>query len=233
MSDSMLQKIKALLYKAERTDVEAEALALTAKAAELMAKYSIDQAMLDATRSKAERETPTFHTESFDGVRYGNRKLVLFYVIAEALGCKGVSSGSGTLYVYGFKSDLENAKMLYLSLCVQGERFLARTPTPSYATTRAFRTSWWAGYTSRLSERVKEAMARTRQEASREPGTALVLRDRSLEVRDAFKAAHPSVRTRRVGGGSSYAGHTAGRAAADRADLGQPRTGAGSRTALV
>jgi len=218
--DSMLNKIKALLYKAERTDSPDEAQALSAKAAELMAKYSIDQALLDATRSKSDREKPGMHRESFKGVPYYARKLVLFYVIAEVNGCKGIRMDNETVYIYGFQSDIDMAVMLYYSILVQAERELARTRIPRGENARSFRTSFWAYYTHRIGERIKESIARTKQEAAKEPGTALVLRDRSLEVISAYKAAHPRTRTTLLGSGTSAFGAQAGEAAANRADLG-------------
>ena len=44
----MLSRIRALLAKAEATEYAEEAEALSARAQELMAKYSIDQALLAA-----------------------------------------------------------------------------------------------------------------------------------------------------------------------------------------
>ena len=44
-SDSRLATIRGLLAKAEATEFAAEAEAFTAKASELMARYSLDEAM--------------------------------------------------------------------------------------------------------------------------------------------------------------------------------------------
>lgn len=50
MTDSMMERIRNLLAKAEATTFQEEAHAFTEKAQELMQKYAIDQAMLEASR---------------------------------------------------------------------------------------------------------------------------------------------------------------------------------------
>src|SRR5215471_17676183 len=54
--DALLDRVRKLLVKAEADGVtQAEAQALTGKAAELMAKYGIDRALLAARRPETER----------------------------------------------------------------------------------------------------------------------------------------------------------------------------------
>jgi hypothetical protein len=54
--DALLGRVRKLLVKAEADGVtQAEAQALTAKAAELMAKYGIDRALLAARRPETDR----------------------------------------------------------------------------------------------------------------------------------------------------------------------------------
>src|SRR5438552_16601111 len=54
--DALLARVRKLLVKAEADGVTpAEAQALTAKAAELMAKYGIDRALLAAARPETDR----------------------------------------------------------------------------------------------------------------------------------------------------------------------------------
>lgn len=130
-NNAMLGKIKALLNKAEANGTTPEeAEALSAKASELMAKYSIDLALVDAARSKSEREKPAQHTESFAGQSYGLRKLMLLHFIAKAHGCLDIRIAADKLVIFGFQSDIDLSVMLYASLLVQAERALAKAHVP-------------------------------------------------------------------------------------------------------
>jgi hypothetical protein len=56
--NTLLERVRKLLAKAEAagvTPAEAQAQALTAKAAELMAKYGIDRALLAAARPETDK----------------------------------------------------------------------------------------------------------------------------------------------------------------------------------
>ena len=55
MSEKIVNRIEALLRKAESTNSDEERETLSAKAEELMIKYSIDQAMLDPDRSTEDK----------------------------------------------------------------------------------------------------------------------------------------------------------------------------------
>lgn len=232
--DKMLGKIRSLLNKAEAQGVTPqEAEALSAKAAELMAKYSIDMAMIDATRTKAEREKPGQHTVVFEREAYGNRKLHLLYVIAKASNCQGIRmNGPDRLVLFGFQADIDMVVMLYTSLLVQAQRALAQAEMPSWDNARSFRTSWWAAYVARLNTRLVEVTQRAKQEAAKQPGTDLVLADRTLQVKSAFETAFPNRRATRVSNGRSASGYRQGKAAADRADIGGARIGQRTAGAL-
>jgi hypothetical protein len=237
--EKMLAKLRALLAKAEDegcTPQEAEAL--TAKATELMAKYGIEQALLDAGKPE-QRSTPTDKRVVIEDP-YAGVKATLLYGIARAMGCQAIQvSGRDTvLHVFGYQSDLERAELLYTSLLLQMAHGLRRAEVPARAQRdyagrshmRAFNRSWMLGFVGAVVRRVEAAEGRAKQEAEQDtskPGAALVLADRSLAVRSAFKSAYPKVVTRRVTySGSGYgAGHSAGQ----RANIGG--TGVGSRSA--
>ena len=119
----ILERVRKLLAKAEAegcTPEEAEAL--TAKAAELMAKYGIEQALLDATKPSADNK-PT--DRKFDiPAPYATVKSSLLFNIGKAMGCNGVRLTSRTgdgvvLHMFGFRSDVERAEILYTSLLLQ------------------------------------------------------------------------------------------------------------------
>jgi hypothetical protein len=210
----LLDRVRKLLTKAEDEGCSpAEAEALTAKAAELMARYGIDRALLGAVRPETDRPADRVFTL---GNPWGDVKRHLLAGLATALRCQCVQtrSESGTrLHVFGYRSDLERADILFTSLLVQMARALAAQPVPGYGGgARAWRRSWMLGYCSAVVTRVREAEEAAAASAAGETAgagaggqsTALVLADRSLVVRRQVAAAYPRLRKTRVtysGGG--------------------------------
>lgn len=221
-TSKMLHKIKALLAKAEANGTTPqEAESLSAKAAELMAKYSINVAMVDAARSKEDWERPVHQVIDVFGEPYALHKISLLHVIAVNGRCDGYKDGWNTWYtIFGFRSDLDLALTLYYSLLVQAQRALALAPVPAGKAARSFRVAWWIGYTDRLSKRLRQAKAQAEAEA---PGTAVVLADRSIAVRT-FKEiiAPPLGKSRRRYYQAETGGYAAGMRAADQAEIGNP-----------
>ncbi|MDE3077577.1 MAG: DUF2786 domain-containing protein [Chloroflexota bacterium] len=235
----MLAKIRALLAKAEdpgATPPEAEAL--TAKAVELMGKYGIDQARLNAARPgsdlvanrKIDIENP-----------WAMVRIHLLNGIFTAMRCKVIQlthPGEGArVHVFGYQSDMDRAELLYTSLLVQMARALAAQRVPvSGGHAKRWRRSWMLGFISTVTSRVEAAeqqaatQADTGQQATAGPSTALVLRDRSLAVQSAFRQEYPRTRTAAVRCGAS--GYANGQAAGQRADIGGARVHAGSTPAI-
>src|SRR5881227_1360522 len=85
LTAGLLQKVRALLAKAEATPFEAEAEAFTAKAQELMARYRIDRAVLEATGREPGAE-PARRQVTVDDP-YADAKALLLARIATANGC--------------------------------------------------------------------------------------------------------------------------------------------------
>lgn len=228
-TDSLLDKVRKLLAKAEATDFPGEAETLSAKAAELIAKYGIDQALLD-NENLTRDEVGTLDI-ALDKP-YALDKAHLANALALALRCKAIRhSNGGVLKVFGFAADLERLEILYTSLLVQATRGVLAAPTPAYANTTSFRKSWLTGFTVRVARRVREAEAAAAQQVQTPAGvsTALVLRSRSTLVDQAFADAYPHTRHGRRTLGRS--GYEAGQAAGSRADIGQHRVG-GQRAAI-
>lgn len=238
--DAMLAKVRKLLAKAEDpAATEAEAESYTAKAAALVASYGIDAALLavadPGTDPVEDRRIPL-------DAPYAADKADLLGTVAMRLRCQVVrlrsrdADGSGwTLHVFGHRSDLERAEVLFTSLLLQASTRMLATPVPSWDHPAAFRRSWLAGFTAAVSRRLAEAerAAQAEAEAHGTAGgrsTALVLADRTLEVLDAAGQAYPHARTarsRQLSGGGAGQGFAAGQ----RADLGGTRLG-GTRRPL-
>jgi uncharacterized protein DUF2786 len=199
INESLLEKVRALLAKAEATEHPAEAEAFTAKATELMAKYGIQQAMLNDVRPGHDEvgnrivDTPN---------PYGIDKAILLQCIASALGCRAIRlrGNDVRVHMFGYGSDLERIEMLYTSLLVQSANALAATPVPRGVPGVSFRKSFLAGFTVAVKDRLEEAERRAQRDAqasapqgSEVRSVALVLADRSAVVERAYAQAYPSV----------------------------------------
>ncbi len=224
-SAAMLDRVRALLAKAESTTFPEEAEALTAKAQELMARHAIDAAMLDAKHHAAGPSAVVGWRIGVDDP-YAAAKSLLLDRIARANRCRAVwSKDLGFTTVFGDRSDLEMVELLFTSLLVQGTDAMLRAgrSIDRYGTsrTRSFRQSFLVAYASRIGERLAAASASAVAEGTERHGEALlpVLVSRAEAVREAIEEAFPDM----VEHGtniSNYSGWVAGRAAADLASLG-------------
>lgn len=218
----ILEKVRALLAKAESTTFPEEAEALSAKAQELMARHAIDEAMVGVAEGVGDAPT---------GVRvpvddpYAGAKSVLLAEVAGANRCRAVwSKHLGISTVVGFESDLEFVEVLYTSLLVQATSAMvaagSQVDRSGRSRTRSFRQAFLLAYASRIGHRLRAAEAASRASATEEYGAALVpvLADRSAAVSAARDAAFPGAVSRTVSI-SSAAGWAAGSAAADLATL--------------
>ena len=224
-SDAWLRRVQALLAKAESTEFPAEAEALLAKAQELMARHAIDEAMLQAAHRTPEGEIVSEIVVV--PAPYAGPKSSLLCRVAEANGCRTVigrsaSGGSQHCVLVGHRSNITSATTLFAALSMHGTRAVLAAPIPPYDTARRFRHAFLLYFAGRIGERLREAahVARVEAEAVGGPSVAVVLADQSDAVARAFDAQFPHVRFVRSQS-SSVAGARSGRAAADRASLGQ------------
>ena len=218
MQTDLLDRVRKLLAKAEDEGcTPAEAEALTAKAAELMARYGIDRALLGALRP----ETDSVGDRVFElDNPWAAVKAHLLAGLAAALRCQCIllnrREPGSRVHVFGFLSDLERADILFTSLLVQMARALAAQPIPGYGGgAKAWRRSWMLGYASAVVARVRaaEEAAVVASAASAEDTAAsggasaeIVLADRALTVRLQAEQAYPRTRRTRVTyTGSGYA----------------------------
>ncbi|HUC23160.1 MAG TPA: DUF2786 domain-containing protein [Streptosporangiaceae bacterium] len=236
--DRLLDRVRKLLAKAEAEGVTAaEAQALTAKAAELMAKYGIDRALLAATQPETDKPGDRM-VEIYNP--WGRVQAHLLCGLAAALRCQSilVTADSGLrVHIFGYDSDLERTDVLYTSVLIQMWHGLvgAEVPADAYSV-RAWRRSWLLGFAAAVIARVRTAEQRAEQSASQEPDgqasrTALVLADRSMVIRQNVAQAYPHTRTARITyTGSGYGdGYEQGK----RADIGTGRLGRKRARALA
>ncbi|WP_299539539.1 DUF2786 domain-containing protein [uncultured Streptomyces sp.] len=231
----MLTRIRALLAKAEATGFPEEAEALTTKAQELMARHSIDEALLAARTHRADQ--PGACRIGVDAP-YETAKAVLLDAVASANRCRAVwNSDLGFSTVVGFAPDLEAVELLHTSLLVQGTAAMTKAEAEQRAggrkRTKTFRQSFLMAYAQRLGSRLADDTARVTAEtdagapagtgaADGTAGLLPVLAARDVAVDGAAERMFPKTTTARVRGVTDEDGWNHGTEAADRA-----RTGAG------
>jgi hypothetical protein len=234
----MLGRIRALLAKAESTEFAAEAEALSGRAQELMARYSIDHALLAAQAGRS--DLPGGRRIPVDSP-YEEAKVTLLNTVADANRCRAVwLQELGLVTVVGFEPDLDAVDLLFTSLLVQANTAMIRAGGKKdrlgNSRTKAFRQSFLVAYAVRIGERLAVAAARAERQAVAEhekapessasitpgPGADLVpfLAARTEAVDDAvaeiFGGRLKRGRSARV---SDAEGWASGRAAADLASL--------------
>lgn len=239
-SARMLARIRALLAKAEDpAATRAEAEALFAKAADLMAKYGIDRAMLAASDPSTDRVGDRVFTPE---APYAYDKVLLLNTIAQALGAQAMYKrgprGEYQLHVFAMGADLERIDLLFTSLLVQATRFMTAdlASAVGYRDVKVWKRDWLRGFAAEVWRRLRDAEERARRQAEQErrPGGAsveLVLLDRRVLVERRFREAYPRVRWRVSRRQIGY-GYAQGQAAGRRADLGGTRLGSRARAAL-
>ncbi|MDH6540870.1 DUF2786 domain-containing protein [Streptomyces lavendulae] len=219
----MLGRIRALLAKAEATTYPEEAEALSAKAQELMARHTVDEALL-AARGGGPAQVPAACRIGVEPP-YEEAKAVLLDAVATANRCRAVwNSGFEFSTVVGFESDLEAVELLHTSLLVQGTAAMTRAEAAQRAggrkRTKTFRQSFLLAYASRLGRRLAETAEHTATEAA-DNLPALVARD--VAVTSRADEMFPRTTTTRLRGATDHAGWEDGTAAADAAHVGAGR----------
>jgi hypothetical protein len=223
----VLAKVRALLAKAESTDFAEEADAFFAKAQELMSRYSLERAVVEAL-DPAGRGVP---------VRTGGRRIwldgpylgpksMLVNVVSSANRCQAVfAQALGFVTVIGEETDTEIVEVLTTSLLVQAGRAMlaagVQVDRRGKSRTKSFRQSFLISYAQRIGERLAAASERAEAEVTESIGDGRllpVLAAREEAVQQRVAELFPHLVSRRVSASNS-AGWTAGRAAADLAVL--------------
>ncbi|MEV6342209.1 DUF2786 domain-containing protein [Actinoplanes sp. NPDC051851] len=213
-TDGLLARVRKLLAMAEDPAcTPGEAEAFTIKAAELIAKYGVDQAMLAAEDPAAD---PVGDRIVVVVPPYARDKAGLLAAVAAPLRCRVVHlerGGTARSHLFGHEADLARAELLFTSLLVQAAHALATSPVPWGEHPAAYRRSWLVGYTEAIRARLWEA---ERSAVAETPGAELVLVDRTDLVERKRDEVYPRLAKlppRRLQGSGRLRGYRAGQTA--------------------
>ena len=230
LGSDRLRKVRALLAKAEETNFPDEATTYLEKAAALVAKWELDEAMVWADTPDAQRSAPTSRTIDVLAP-YAARKSVLLGVIAEANGCRAIrlntASDGHRVAVVGFAHDIEVTELLFSSLLVQMTRAMLvdESRQRSASATASWRRSFIVAFSNRVGQRLQAARRRAgvdhdQASPAGESTAAIVLADRSHRVDEETRRQFPRLRSSYVTSGGSASGARAGVRAGNQAELG-------------
>jgi hypothetical protein len=254
-------KIDKLLRKAAGNDSEAEAEALREKAYAMMAKYSIDQAEIEARRrATGEQVTEKIVTKTIKvtGIfRYG--LVVMSSQIIDALENIGVQAymidkqsafvrqqnGSPKFreaidfVVAGYESDVDQTVLLLTSLQMQAAAAMTtwwkNDPKHEYyARGLAFRSkrSFIEMFGVGAGQKIRLAQRRARATLSSGSGAEVAIRDKSRDVEEFLADKGLTVKAKRRKDGS-WEARDSGYDAGQRANTGDPGVGRTERKAIT
>ena len=252
-----LEKIRALLAKAEATHFPEEAKAFTAKAEELMLKWSIDDAMLNMAR-KGTTDDGTLDLSDIwiSANEYRGPKIDLLTRLVRHHDCKivlhpqqyrvidGKSKRMVRIAVIGFERDRQFVEMVFTSLLLQSElefllpetQIAMESEIDNSGQAISWRNSFMRGYASAVAERLADVKARM-EVATPFHGNAMALMkvDKAAVVQRKLEVFYPKLRT----GHASTAGHSSANArqhgykAGLKADIGSPKVRGGVKGQLT
>ncbi|EKF22972.1 hypothetical protein C731_2975 [Mycolicibacterium hassiacum DSM 44199] len=214
----MQEKVAKLLRQAEDVAGTPEEAVFQAKAFELISKYGLEMAQVNATKEGLDlSELPdAIQWDVLIEGKYVAQQALLLHGIARALHCKTVySTVAGTsaqrVYVFGVPRHIERVQFLWGILRPQMLRLVDKVrpevvhqqrvydwrtgeyrPKSTAGQTKAYRRAWIAGFAQTISDRVREQESKALEGAG---GGALVLyKDDEARARTALQQAFPRVR---------------------------------------
>lgn len=228
MAADIETRIANLLAKAEGTDNAHEAEAYMAKAEELMLKFGIERANLEARKpGHVQAEIVIRKITIANGHGYADAMTRIAHAVGPSFSLKtlqsNLSDGARVAWLIGHSNDVDDAETLLTSLLVQSRSQAIywwktegkqadpyATDNDAWKHRREFIYAFASGVRSRLEE------TRNRVVEDAEAGTALVLVDRTDRVNrwvdDNIQTKAARRTSRQFGGAAaSRAGHAAGR----------------------
>lgn len=219
----VLDKVRALLAKAESTDFDAEAEAFTAKAQELMARHRIDQAALVRDGGGSTHEVVGRRIGIDDP--YADAKASLLAGICVANGARAVwTKHAGFTTVFGSPGEVDIVEELFTSLLVQSSAALRREGSKhdrfGRSRTTRFRRAFLHAFAQRVVTRLRAVADATLDADDRRTSLLPVLASRDAAVESAVTAAFPDMTFFAPPRFGDREGWVAGTLFGDAADLG-------------
>jgi hypothetical protein len=209
-----LAQVRGLLAKAESTLYDEEAEALSAKAQELISKYSLEQLLAHAL---GERQSSLISRRLWLDAPYVDAKANLVHQVALANRCRSVFDAPiGMCTLVGTSFDLSAVDLLVTSLLAQVQQAMlhqgSRIDRGGRSRTRSFRQSFLVSFAVHIGDRLRQVAA----DASE--SSLPVLREHDVRVDALTEQMFPGIveRTTAVTSAEGWAG---GRAAAELARL--------------
>lgn len=241
-TEDQLNKIRALLAKAEATDFPQEAETYTAKAMELISKWGIDQSLLEAKAKSTVIGDRIFKVYA----PFANDKVIFFNAIVNALGGRAIkltrqrkapNPGYEELHVFATETDLARIDLLFTSLLVQcatAMNYAVATSREGQYRPRKFKSDFLYGFSTEVGYRLLMAerkAAKDSEATAAEQGmsTALVLVSKRDQVNQAVENRYTNLTNSKRSRSEIGAGYGYGTAAGRRADLGDSRINTGAR----
>jgi hypothetical protein len=223
VDQKILARVRALLAKAESTTFPEEAEALSAKAQELMTRYSLERIVAQSADSAGSQPRPAAARRMWLDSPYVAAKALLVGAVAKANRCRSVLSEKlGFTTVLGDEVDLEIVELLSTSLLVQATRAMvsagSQTTRTGQSRTRSYRQSFLIAYATRIGERLSTAHTVGAAAVADAARLLPVLAARERVVDELLESMFPQSVSRSYSVGNA-AGWHAGRAAADLATL--------------
>lgn len=241
MSEKLLDRVGALLAKAESTDSAAEAEALVAKAQEIATLHAVDLAVARARSQRSRRrQTPAQRKIVIGRPReQGRRHRIHLFLAVAGVNDVLVDIARDSTYVlaFGFPSDLEVVEALYASLATQmvatanaaiargehrHEEYWSQAAGTWRCDARVFRSAFNAGFVRAIGDRLRAAHdaalsqrrpARQTDDGAEALDGALVLARKADEVDAYYHSASRARGTWRGGGSRPVAWSQAGHSA--------------------
>ena len=225
---SLIERVRKLLDKAERTDSVHEAEAFAAKAADLVARHRISPEQLE--QSDRDGDDLVIRELLVGRGAYVRGRLALLGNIAEAHDVRMVfqATPAGSMaFLAGRSVDLDIVEVMYASLHSQVAGQMAGLRRSTGAATQRERRAFLFGFANRIGDLLAESAAAAKAESERGVdggvSTSLAVRERRERVDGFADERWGKVRSASRPASLSPDGYSRGVDAADRADVGRTR----------
>ena len=226
----LVERVRKLLDKAERTDSLYEAEAFAAKAADLVARHRISPEQLE--QRIGDGDDLTIREMLVGRGAYVRGRLALLGNIAEAHDVRMVfqSTAEGSMaFLAGRTVDLDVVEVMYASLHAQVAGQMSGVRRATGAATQRERRAFLFGFANRIGDLLAESAAMARAESERRAdggaSTSLAVLERRERVDSFADESWGRVRSASRPARLSPDGYHEGVVAADRADVGRTRLG--------